>query len=154
MRLYFFLSTLLTLGPAFTPARAQSRPTFPAEIAKTHTAAIMNETHSSGVLDGATAELKEWGHWKVVDDPSSADLVLDFTKQKEHDGSSSDKPGDNGQQSYSYSMSFSSMIKMTATMKDGVTPFYTTTTKDDKQKAGRECVQALIAAYQDAQRQH
>lgn len=154
MRLTSPKCCLFALFAALPAAWAQNSSVFPPEFAKVRTVAILNETRAAGVTDGATGELKDWGHWQVVEDPNSADLVLDFTKQKQHDGNSTNKPGDNGQQSYSYSMSFSSTIKMTATMKDAVSPFFSTATQDDKQKAGRECVQAFIAAYQSAQRRH
>lgn len=147
-----FVSLLLLAAVTGAVANAQSASVFPPAAFAVHTVAILNETHNSGVLDGALGELREWNHWKIIDDPSSADLLLDFNRKSSHDGSSSDKPGSDGKPSYSYSMSFTSAVHMTATTKDGFSPFYTTTTNDDKQKAGRECVQAFIAAYQDAQR--
>lgn len=146
-------SLLVLLAALPFSAWAQSGTVFPPAAFTVHTVAVLNDTHNAGVLDGATGELKQWGHWKVIDDPMSADVVLDFSKKGQRSGSSSDKPGSDGKPSYSYSMSFSSTIQMTATTKDGLTPFYTTTTEDDKQKAGRECVQSLIAAYQAAVRQ-
>jgi hypothetical protein len=146
------VSLLLLASGTGALVYAQNPAVFPPAAFAAHTVAVLNETHNSGVLNGALGELREWNHWKVIDDPSSADLVLDFNRKSSHDGSSSDKPGDDGKPSYSYSMSFGSSVHMTATTKDGFSPFYTTTTDDDKQKAGRECVQAFIAAYQDAQR--
>jgi hypothetical protein len=129
------------------PITAQSSAVFPPSAFKVHTVAVMNETHNAGVMSGATEALKDWGHWKQIDDPMSADLVLDFGKKSDHSGSSSDRPATDGKPSYSYSMSFSSKIEMSATTKDGFNPFYTTTTSEDKQKAGRACVQSFISAY-------
>jgi hypothetical protein len=39
-------------------------------------------------------------------------------------------------------------------MKNGTTAFYKTTTDDSKKKAGQQCAQAFIAAFQNAVRAH
>ena len=131
-------------------ALAQGNGPFPAGVLEAKSVVILNETHTGTVEDGANEALKQWGHWKVTDDLDAADVVLSFRKKSERTTSGSTKPDDTGS-SASYGVTFSTdaTITMTATAKGGFAPFYTTETKDAKQKAGRECVQAFIGAWQD-----
>ncbi len=91
--------------------------------------------------------LSRWGKLTVVDDPDLADITLNFDRKSDHQGSSSDKPDKDGHPSASYSMSFGSLIHMSATLKGSSTPFYTTTISDSKKKAGAACVTELQQAY-------
>ena len=154
------MKTLLTCAlfscVLFAPGAYAQKAAFPPEAMAAKTVAILNDTKTGTVTDGATEELKQWGHLRVVDDPESAEIVLHFTRQTAHDRSNSQAADANGNptNNYGFSYSFSSSIQMTATTKDGFAPFYTTTTKDSKQKAGTECVQAFIGAYQDVRAKH
>ncbi len=133
-------------------ARAEGGP-FPPEALKAHTVIILNDTHTMAVEEGATAELKQWGRLTVVNDLDSADIVLHFTKATSHSTSNSQtKDEKDNNTSYGFSVTSSSTIRMEATEKGGFATFYSTTTDDSKQKAGRTCAEAFISAFQDAQR--
>ena len=144
----FFSTFSLMTGVAQESGKA-----FPEAVLAAKTVAVLNDTRTQAVTDGAVAELKEWGHFRVVDDPESADVVLHFTKSTERSTSNSQTKNEKDDStSYGFSVSSSSSIHMEATAKDGFAAFYTTKTDDSKQKAGRECAQAFIGAYQDAVR--
>ena len=148
LRHWSWLSTLLFLATGF----AQSGTSIPPKILAAKTVIVLNETHTGTVEDGAEDELKQWGRLKMTDDLDAADVVLRFSKKSEHATSNSQKTDANGHPTdYSFNITSDSTIHMTATSKDGFAPFYTTETKDGKQKAGKECVQAFIAAWQQAQ---
>ena len=139
---------MLVLASSAGAAYAQKAITpFPKEALAAKTVAIVNNTHNEAVTEGAIEALKRWGRFTVVDDSDIADLTLTFDKKSEHDGASSQKPGDNGKPDYSYSMSFSSSIHMHAALKRSDTSFYSTTTSESKKKAGAECVTDLQRAY-------
>ena len=90
---------------------------------------------------------------RLTDDVQNADIVLHFSKKGEHSGQSTEKDDDSGTpKSWSYGMTFGSKISMDATLRDGVAPFYSTTTGESKRKAGRECIQAFIGKFQDSMR--
>ncbi len=126
---------------------------FPPAVLTAKTVAVLNDTHTQAVTDGAVEELKEWGHIRVIDDPDSADLVLHFTKSTSHDRTNTESKNDkDNTTNYGFSMSMSTSVHMDATAKDGFAPFYSTSTEDSKQKAGRKCAQSFIGAYQDAMR--
>jgi hypothetical protein len=119
----------------------------PKEVYAAKTVAIVNNTHNMAVAEGAAEALKRWGKFTVIDDSDLADITLTFDKKGEHEGTSSQKTGDDGKPSSSYSMSFSSLISMKATVKGSESSFYTATTGESKKKAGAECVVDLQGAY-------
>jgi len=121
---------------------------FPAAVFSAKTIAIINDTPTSAVSDGAINALKAWGQFKIVDDTESADLTLRFDKSREHQGQDSHKTDANGNPTdYSYSMSFSSSIHMKAYLKATDTPFYTTKTDESKAQAGISCVNDFRNIY-------
>ena len=131
-------------------ALAQSNAFPPAALAG-KTIAIVNETHAEAVSDGARAALADWGQFKLIDDADAADVTLRFDKSTDHAGQDSHKTDANGNPTdYSYSMSFTSKIHMKAYTRDGLAPFYTTTTDDSKKKAGLSCVIAFHEAFRAA----
>ncbi|RRA47630.1 hypothetical protein D1Y84_04310 [Acidipila sp. EB88] len=155
MRMRGVLATVLAgcmLAGAGAFAQANGR-VFPPVVLAAKTVVILNDTHTMTVEDGATAALKQWGRLQVIDHVDAADIVLHFSKASTHDTSNSQTrdPKDNSQ-SYGFSVSSSTDVKMTATAKGGFAEFYSTSTGDGKQKAGRECAQSFIEAFQDAQR--
>jgi hypothetical protein len=123
---------------------------FPKEVFAAKTVAIVNRTHNEAVEQGALEALRRWGHFTVVEDTDSADIALTFDKKSEHEGATTQTTGDDGKPSSSYSVSFSSTIHMTATVKGTDRPFYTATTSESKKKAGAECVTELQGAYASA----
>ncbi len=127
---------------------AQSSSPFPAPVFAARTIAIINDTPTEAVAQGATTALRAWGQFKIVDDPDSADLTLHFDKSKDHQGQDSHKTDANGNPTdYSYSMSFSSAIHMKAYLKGTDTPFYTTKTDDSRTQAGVSCVNDFRNMY-------
>ncbi len=142
------LVLLTTLCFAQKPVNGDA---FPPEVYSAKTVAVVNDTHTDAVSEGAVDALKAWGHFTVVDDPDTADVTLRFDKTKEHSGQDSQKPDPNtGQTSYSYGMTFGSSIHMKAYMKDADTPFYTNKTDDSKKKAGMSCISDFRTAMQAA----
>jgi hypothetical protein len=137
------LASLLVVPRGF----AQNGTTIPPTVLGAKTVIVMNETHTSTVEDGAEDELKQWARLKLTDDLDAADLVVNFSKKTRHETSSSQKPDSND---YSFNITSDSTIYMTVTAKNGMAPVYATESKDGKQKAGRECVQAFISAWQAA----
>jgi hypothetical protein len=132
-------------------ALAQRKP-IPRPVFAAKTIAIVNRTHNEAVETGALESLKRWGKFTVVDDPDTADIVLTFEKNNEHEGKSTQKETNNndGKQpetSSTYTMSFGSSLTMKATMKGSTTPFYTATNSDSKKKGGAGCVVDFQSAY-------
>jgi hypothetical protein len=119
----------------------------PKAVFAAKTVVILNNTHNEAVEQGALEALKRWGRVTVIDDADAADVVLTFDKKSEHEGTSSEKTGDDGKPSSNYSMSFSSSIHMRAVLKGSDSSFYTATTSESKKKAGAECITDLQAAY-------
>ncbi len=145
-----FVSVLLG-SMAVLPGFGQSGAALPPALLGAKTVIVLNETHTSTVEDGAEEELKQWGRLKLTDDLDAADLVVNFSKKTRHETSNTQKTDENGKPSeYSFNITSDSTIYMTVTAKNGVAPVYSTESKDGKQKAGRECVQAFIAAWQAA----
>jgi hypothetical protein len=139
---------ILTVATLAGSAHTQMNVTpFPKEVFAAKTVAIVNNTHNEAVTDGAIEALKRWGRFTIVDDPDAADLTLTFNKKGERDGTSSQKPGEDGKPDYSYNMSFSSSIHMNAATKGSNRPFYSATTSESKKKAGAECVTDLQSAF-------
>jgi hypothetical protein len=137
--------SILFSAPAFS--QFDQKP-FPKEVFTAKTVIIFNDTHTDGVEEGATEQLKKWGHFTVVDDPDNADITLRFDKNKEHDGHSTQKTDDKGSPTdYGYSMTFGSSIHMKAYLKGSDAPFYTTKTDDSKKKGGSTCITNFQSAY-------
>lgn len=147
------LGAAMTIPPALiASALAQTAPgPLPKAVFTAKTVAIVNDTHTDAVTDGAIEQLKKWGHFTVVDDPDSADITLRFDKNKDRDGRSSQKTDANGNPTdYGYSLTFSSTVHMRAYLKGSDTPFYLTKSDDSKKKAGVACVSSFEGAYLDA----
>ena len=141
------LSVLLATS-AFAQSGANS---FPPAVFSAKTIAIMNDTKSGPVSEGATSALKAWGQFTVVDDPQIADVTLRFDKSTQREGQTTEKNDANGSPSdRSYSLTYSSQIRMRAYYKDADAPFYTTKTDDSKAKAGISCVNDFRGAYRVA----
>jgi hypothetical protein len=144
-------TTLAAVWIALIAAAAAQSSSFPPAVFTAKTIAIVNDTTSNAVTDGATNALRAWGQFKVIDDPESADVTLHFDKSKEHQGQDSQKTDSSGNPTdYSYSMTFGSAIHMKAYVKGSETPFYTTKTDDSKAKAGSSCVEDFRNVYRIA----
>jgi len=134
-------------GRAWAQKMIQS---FPREVFSAKTVAIVNNTHNDAVSQGAIEALKRWGHFTLTDDSDLADITLIFGKKANHAGTSTQTTGDDGKTNSNYSMSFSSSVDMSATVKGTDKPFYTTSTDESKKKAGNECVRNLQSAFDSA----
>lgn len=142
-----FLRALL-LPLAFIAGIATlAQQTIPPDARVAKTIAILNDTKTGEVSDGALEQLKRWGHFTVVDDADSADIVLRFNKKTDREKQNSQSTDDKGNTSYSASMSFSSQVHMRAYLKGSESPFYTTQTDDSKKKAGISCVTSFQLAW-------
>jgi hypothetical protein len=150
-----WIRTALICSMVDLAAAAQTgKSTFPETVFAAKTAAIVNDTHTPGVEKGAADALQAWGQFKVVDDPQLADVTIRFEKNRQREGHDSQTPDPNGKDtSYSYTMSFSSSIHMTVSLKDGDKPFYSTTTEDSKAKAGSTCINSFHTAFREARQQ-
>ena len=146
MKTLILLSALsfASLGSAGAQINVKPLPK-PALAAKT--IAIVNNTHNDAVEEGAIDALKRWGRFTIVDDADSADITLTFDKKGEHEGTSTQKTGDDGKPDSSYSLSFSSSVHMKAMLKGGNGAFYTTSTGDSKKKAGSSCILDLQRTF-------
>lgn len=135
-------------------AAQTSKASLPETVFAAKTVAIVNDTRTPGVEKGAVDALQAWGQFKVVDDPQIADITIRFERNRQHEGHDSQTPDANGKDTnYSYSMSFTSTIHMTASLKDADKPFYSTTTEDSKAKAGSTCINSLHTAFREARQQ-
>lgn len=114
------------------------------------TIAILNDTKTGEVTDGALEQLKRWGRFTVVDDADSADIVLRFDKKTNHEKQNSRSTDEKGSTSYSTTLSFSSQVHMRAYLKGSDSPFYTTQTDDSKKKAGVSCTTSFEKAWLEA----
>lgn len=114
------------------------------------TIAILNDTKTGEVSDGALEQLKRWGHFTVVDDSDSADIVLRFDKKTDREKQNNQSTDEKGTTSYSTTLSFSSQVHMRAYLKGSESPFYTTQTGDSKKKAGISCVTSFEKAWVEA----
>jgi len=140
------LALSITVAAGAARAQMQVRPLPKAALAA-KTVAIVNNTHNDAVSEGAVEALKRWGHFTIVDDSDMADITLTFEKKSEHEGTSTQKTGDDGKPDTNYSISFSSSIRMKATLKGSESAFYSTTTGESKKKAGAGCILDLQRAY-------
>lgn len=145
-RLVATISLAAALSASYAVGQGNKLP-LPRAAFGAKTVVILNNTHNSAVEQGAVEALKRWGKFTVVEDPDLADITLTFDKKSEHEGSSSQKPDIDGNPSSSYSLSFSSSIHMSATLKGDSAAFYNTTTSESKKKAGAECITKLQQAY-------
>jgi hypothetical protein len=142
----FFRPLLLSLALIASVA-APAQQSIPQIALTAKTIAILNDTKTGEVSDGALEQLKRWGHFTVVDDTDSADIVLRFDKKTDHEKQSSQSTDDKGTTSYSGGLTFSSQVHMRAYLKGADSPFYTTKTDDSKKKAGISCVTSFERAW-------
>jgi hypothetical protein len=141
----------LLLPLAFiAPVAALAQQPIPPAALAAKTIAILNDTKTGEVSDGALDQLKRWGHFTVVDDADSADIVLRFDKKTDREKQNSQSTDEKGTTSYSASFSFSSQVHMRAYLKGADSPFYTTKTDDSKRKAGISCVTSFEKAWIEA----
>ena len=97
----------LMLSLAFIASvAALAQQSIPPAALTAKTIAIRNDTKTGEVPDGALEQLKRWGHFTVVDDTDTADIVLRFDKKTDHEKQSSQSTNDDGTTSYSGGMSF------------------------------------------------
>ena len=142
-----FLLPLLLSVAFIAGVSALAQESIPRTALGAKTIAILNDTKTGDVLDGALEQLKRWGHFTVVDDTDSADIVLRFDKKTDREKQNSQSTDDKGTTSYSGTMTFSSQVHMRAYLKGAGSPFYTTKTDDSKKKAGINCVASFEKAW-------
>lgn len=142
-----FLRPLVLPLALIASVAVQAQQSIPPVALAAKTIAILNDTKTGEVSDGALEQLKRWGHFTVVDDTDSADIVLRFDKKTDRTKQNSQSTDDKGTTSYSATMSFSSQVHMRAYLKGADTPFYTTKTDDSKKKAGISCVTSFEKAW-------
>ena len=114
------------------------------------TIAILNDTKTGEVSDGALEQLKHWGRFTVVDDADSADIVLRFDKKTVREKQNSQSTDEKGTTTYSGTLNFSSQVHMRAYLKGSDSPFYATKTDDSKKKAGVSCLTSFQRAWIEA----
>ena len=142
------LPRALLLPAAFVAAlAAPAQQSIPPAAFAAKTIAILNDSRSAEVSDGALEQWKRWGHFAVVDDADNADIVLRFDRKKDREKQNKQSTDDKGSTSYSTTFSFSSEIHMRAYLKGADSPFYTTKTDDSKKKAGVSCVTSFEKAW-------
>jgi hypothetical protein len=145
-----FLRALLLPLAFFAVVAAPAQESMPRAALAAKTIAILNDTKTGEVSDGALEQLNRWGHFTVVDDADSADIVLRFDKKTDREKQSSQSTDDKGTTTYSGGMTFSSQVHMRAYLKGSDSPFYTTQTGDSKKKAGITCVTSFEKAWIEA----
>ena len=145
-----FLRALLLPLAFFAVVTAAAQELMPRPVFVAKTVAILNDTKTGEVSDGALEQLKRWGRFTVVDEADSADIVLRFDKKVDREKQNKQSTDDKGSTSWSTTMSFSSEVHMRAYLKGSETPFYTTKTDDSKKKAGVTCVTSFEKAWLDA----
>jgi len=145
------IALVASVAVSLTQAQMQVKP-LPKAALTAKTVAIVNNTHNDAVSEGALEALKRWGHFTIVDDSDTADITLTFEKKNEHEGTSTQKTGDDGKPDTNYSLTFSSSIRMKAMLKGADSAFYSTTTGESKKKAGAGCILDLQRAYLAASR--
>jgi len=145
-----FLRPLLLALAFIAAVAAPAQESIPKIALAAKTIAILNDTKTGEVPDGALEQLKRWGHFTVVDDTDSADIVLRFDKKTDREKQSSQSTDAQGNTSYSGGMSFSSQVHMRAYLKGADSPFYSTKTDDSKKKAGISCVTSFQRAWIEA----
>jgi hypothetical protein len=145
-----FFSACLILISAVAAVSLLAQEPIPRAAFDAKTIAIVYDAKTGEVSDGARERLAAWGHFTVVDDADSADIVLRFDKKTDHEKQSSHSTDENGTASWSGGMSFSSQVHMRAYLKGSNSPFYTTQTGDSKKKAGASCVTNFEKAWNEA----
>jgi len=83
------LSTI-TIAFLLLAARAAATDVPPASSVPKHfsdvrTVCLVNSDADLDVFDKVRAQIEEWGHWKVVERPDQADLLLVLSQRKEPD---------------------------------------------------------------------
>jgi hypothetical protein len=146
----FLRALLLPLALVAVVASLAQEP-IPRAAFAAKTIAILNDTKTGQVSDGALEQLKNWGRFTVVDDPDSADIVLRFDKKTNREKQNSQSTDEKGATTYSGTLSFSSQVHMRAYLKGSDSPFYTTKTDDSKKKAGVSCLISFQKAWIQAQ---
>ena len=142
-----FLRALLFPIVLVTAVATMAQEQMPRAAFVAKTIAIVNDTKTGEVTDGALEQLKGWGHFTVVDDADSADIVLRFDKKTDREKQNSQSTDEKGTTTWTGSMTFSSQVHMRAYLKGSNSPFYTTQTGDSKKKAGISCVTSFQKAW-------
>ena len=145
-----FLRTCLFLLVSLAVVAPRAQEPMPRAAFAAKTIAILHDTKTGDVVDGALEQLKGWGHFAVVDDVDSADIVLRFDKKIDREKQNSQSTDDKGTTTWSGGMTFSSQVHMRAYLKGSDSPFYTTQTGDSKKKAGVSCVASFQKAWIEA----
>jgi hypothetical protein len=144
------LRALLLLVAIFAVVAATAQEPMPRAALAAKTVAILHDEKTSEASDGAHEQLQRWGHFTIVDDADSADIVLRFDKKTDHEKQNSQSTDEKGTTTWSAGMTFSSQVHMRAYLKGSNTPFYTTQTGDSKKKAGENCVTSFEKTWLDA----
>lgn len=144
------LCALVLLAALIAGVAAPAQQPIPRAAFTATTIAVLNDTKSGGVTDGALEQLERWGHFTVVDDADSADIVLHFDKKTDREKHNNQSTDANGTTSWSATMTFSSQVHMRAYLKGSDSPFFTTKTDDSKKKAGITCVTSFEKAWIEA----
>lgn len=134
----------------FAVVAATAQEPMPRAALAAKTVAILNDTKTGEVSDGALEQLKRWGRFTIADDADSADIVLRFDKKTDREKQNNQSTDEKGTTSWSATMTFSSQVHMRAYVKGSDTPFYTTKTDDSKKKAGITCVTSFERAWLDS----
>ncbi len=145
-----FLRALVLPLAFFAVVAATAQEPMPRAALVAKTVAILNDTKTGEVSDGALEQLNRWGRFTVVDDADSADIVLRFDKKTDREKQNKQSTDEKGTTSWSSTMTFSSQVHMRAYLKGSDTPFYTTKTDDSKKKAGVTCVTSFEKTWLDA----
>ena len=145
-----FLRALLLPLALFAAVAAPAQEPMPRAAFTAKTIAILHDGKTGEATDGAHEQLQRWGHFTIVDDADSADIVLRFDRKIDHEKQNSQSTDDKGQTSWSGGMTFSSQVHMRAYLKGSNSPFYTTQTDDSKKKAGAACVTSFQKAWNEA----
>lgn len=142
-----FLCALLLPLTFSAVVLAQAQESMPPAAFAAKTVAIVNDTNTGAVTDGALEQLNRWGRFTVVDDTDSADIVLRFDKKSDREKQNSQSTDNTGNTTWSATWTFSSQVHMRAYLKGSDTPFYSTKTDDSKKKAGVTCVTSFEQAW-------
>jgi hypothetical protein len=145
-----FIRVLLFLFASVAVAATAAQEPMPRAAFAAKTVAIRNDTKTGEVSDGALEQLKRWGHFTVVDDADSADIVFRFDKKTDREKQSSQSTDEKGTTTYSGGFTFSSHVHMRAYLKGSNSPFYKTETDDSKRKAGISCMTSFEKAWLEA----
>jgi hypothetical protein len=145
MKTYVRALLFLLVPIAVTVTTAQEP--MPRAALEAKTVAILQDSKTGEVSDGAREQLKRWGRFTLVDDADSADIVFRFDKKTDREKHNEQSTDEAGRTTYSGSLTFSSHVHMRAYLKGSKSPFYTTETDDSKKKAGVSCVTSFEKAW-------